>query len=264
MYEVTSQSNSRFKEFIKLCRDRNERDRQELCILDGTKLCSDVIKSGQKLQQLWVSNSFIEKNSALVEQLITGSEEVYLVNDSAAKRLSETVSPQGVVASVNRPRDIAVKDLSAYTRVLGLCNVQNPENVGGTIRTASALGFKAVVLSRDCADPWSPRSVRAGAGCQLKIRIHVTDDFRNTVEEINNLDFKTYASALHRDSVSLEKADKSGKIFLAIGNEGNGLPDDVISSCTGIISVPMSEEVESLNAAAAAAVMMWELRDRLI
>ena len=118
MYEVTSQSNSRFKEFIKLCRDRNERDRQELCILDGIKLCSDVIKSGQKLQQLWVSNSFIEKNSALAEQLITGSEEVYLVNDSAAKRLSETVSPQGVVASVNRPRDIAVKDLSAENSVV--------------------------------------------------------------------------------------------------------------------------------------------------
>lgn len=260
MRAITSQSNSKLKEFTLLCRDRSERDRRNVCVLDGLKLCRDAVRNGVILKQLWLSDSSSEKYSSVLEPVISASEEVFIVTDSAAKKFSETVSPQGVMAMAERPENVSAGRLTETDRVLGLCGVQNPENVGGAIRTAAALGFKNIVVSHDCADPWSPRSVRAGAGTQLNCQILITDDFLTTVKELRRDGFRTIASALHMDSVSVVESKRDGKIFLAVGSEGSGLPEDVINACSEIIHIPLDEGVESLNAAAAAAIMMWELR----
>ena len=262
MNEITSQSNGKLKELTLLCRDRSERDLQGLCILDGLKLCRDAVENGSKILQLWISESSTEKYREALETVIAASEEVYVVSDSAAKKLSETVSPQGVIALLKRPLDTDLYELASSDRILGLCGVQNPENIGAAIRSAAAFGFSGIMISRDCADPWSPRSVRAGAGTQLNCMIYTSHDFAGDVRKLGEEGFRTLASALHRDSVPLIDEKTTGKIFLAVGSEGSGLPEEVIEACSETVYIPLSEGVESLNAAAAAAVMMWELRKK--
>jgi len=260
MQEIRSQDNQKLKEFAALCRDKKQRDSRSLCVMDGIKLCRDAAGAGHEIVQLWVTETACGKYSAEIEELERSAAEAYLIRDSAARKLSETVTPQGVMASVKRPDFCDVGDVADEDRVLGLCGVQNPENVGGAIRTAVALGYRAVVLSPDCADPWSPRAVRAGAGTQLSCRICRADDFASAVSGLREAGFSAYASAIHRDSVPVTEVAKDGKIFLAVGSEGRGLPDEVIESCAQTVHIPMDPAAESMNAAAAAAVMMWELR----
>ena len=261
MQEISSQDNGRLKAFAALCREKRERDRNGSVILDGVKICRDAVSSGHRVRQLWITEEAQEKYSRDIPELITASDEVFVIKGSAARKLSELVTPQGVFAEVERPAWTEPAELASGSRILGLCGVQNPENVGSCIRTAAALGYSAVLLSSDCADVWSPRTVRAAAGTQLSCRIASTRDFAGSVRELANAGVLTCASALHSDSVYVSDVPRDRKIFLAVGSEGSGLPDDVTEACEIRIRIPMSGSAESLNAAAAAAVMMWELRD---
>ena len=129
------------------------------------------------------------------------------------------------------------------------------------MRSVAALGFSAVILSSDCADIWSPRAIRAAAGTQLFCGITVIGDPVSLIRELREKDVLTCASALHADSVPVTEVPRDRGIFLAVGSEGRGLPEEITEACELRIRIPMSGSAESLNAAAAAAVMMWELRD---
>ena len=261
MQEITSQDNGKLRAFMALCREKKERDRSGLCVLDGVKICRDAAATGYRLRQLWITGDAAERYARETEELSAAADEIFVIRSSAAKKLSELNSPQGVFAAVERPAPVSVKELASHSRILGLCGLQNPENVGGCVRTATALGFGALLLSSDCADIWSPRAVRAAAGTQFSCSISVTSDFAASVGELRDEGVLTCASALHRDSIPVTEVEKGGRLFLAVGSEGQGLPDDVTEACDKTVRIPMSASAESLNAAAAAAVMMWELRE---
>lgn len=261
MQEITSRDNGKLRAFMALCREKKERDRAGLCVLDGVKICRDAVMRGQTLRQLWISEDAAERYPIETEDLSAASDEIFMIRSSAAKRLSELNSPQGVFAAVEIPAETDMHDIASHSRILGLCGLQNPENVGGCVRTAAALGFDAILLSSDCADVWSPRAIRAAAGTQFACRVAVTSDFAASVGELKNAGVLTCASALHMDSVPVTDIEKDRRLFLAVGSEGQGLPGDVVEACEKLIHIPMSGSAESLNAAAAAAVMMWELRD---
>lgn len=261
MQEISSQDNGRLKTFVALYREKRERDRSGLCVLDGVKICRDAAAAGIPVRQLWITEDAAERYHDDIPQLITASDEVFVIKGSAARKISDLIAPQGVFAAVEKPAEQTAEDLSRHSRILGLCGLQNPENVGSCVRSAAALGYDAVLLSSDCADIWSPRALRAGAGTQLFCGISVSSDFASSVRALKEAGVLTCASALHTDSVPVTLVPRDRSIFLAVGSEGNGLPDEITELCELRVSIPMSGSAESLNAAAAAAVMMWELRD---
>lgn len=136
-------------------------------------------------------------------------------------------------------------------RIILLENMQDPGNVGTIMRTAKAFGMDGMILAGQCADPYNPKSVRASMGAVFSM-----DVFRAETAEGFNLPL--YAAALSDDAESAEDAEFADEFILAIGNEGHGLSHELISRADKVIKIPMEKGSESLNAAAAAAVLMWK------
>ena len=138
--------------------------------------------------------------------------------------------------------------------------MQDPGNVGTVIRTANALGVDAVILAGDCADTTSPRCVRATMGAAFRQSI-VEADLPGLARLLGGWDLPLYGAALAEGALDIRSAELS-RAAVAIGNEGHGLSPELLGLCTGRVIIPMAPGSESLNAAVAAAIVMWELSGR--
>ena len=262
MIEIRSRNNERLKALLELARSRKEREKRRCVLVDGGKLCRDAVETGHKLLELWITETASSRDPALFKRLSDAASETFLLQDHAAEKISDLKAPQGIWGVFQTPDLAEPEILCKGTRVLGICEVQNPENVGAMIRTASALGYDGILVSSDSADLWSPRVIRAGALAQFNLPVCVSDDLVLTVKRMNDARFVSCASALDKTARSVDEVPAKGKILLLIGNEGHGIPEELLNVCTERIYLPMSHGVDSLNAAAAAAILMWELRDK--
>lgn len=137
-------------------------------------------------------------------------------------------------------------------RLILLENMQDPGNVGTVMRTARAFGMDGAVLLGECADPYNPKTVRATMGAVFTLAVYEPE----TAEELT---VPIYAAALRDDAVSAERAVFPAQFALAIGNEGHGLSQDILTRAEKVIKIPMEPGSESLNAAVAASVLMWKI-----
>ncbi len=190
---------------------------------------------------------------------IMNSVKYELVEDKLFEKVSETVTPQGVLAIVKTP----VYQLDRITakencRLLILDSLRDPGNLGTIIRTAEAAGMDAVILSYDCVDVTNPKVVRSTMGAIFRVPFIVTT---NLPEMLNRLrkesHFRIYATALTA-SVPYTEPKYYGRLGIVIGNEANGVSEEVINASDQAIRIPMAGKVESLNAAIAAAIVMYE------
>jgi len=140
---------------------------------------------------------------------------------------------------------------------IALERVQDPSNMGTILRTAEALGVDGIILSDDCCDIFSPKVVRGSMGAVFRIKYSVVDDFCSYIKSIGEGGIKTYGSA-PVNAVDIRTVGFKGGVML-IGNEGNGLSQEVLDCCTDRVSIPMNGRAESLNAACAASILMWEM-----
>ena len=145
-------------------------------------------------------------------------------------------------------------------RCILLDGVRDPGNVGTVIRTAAALGVERVVLSRDCADVLACKTVRASMGAVLCANILLTADLAAEARAIIKSGGAVYAAMLSGDAVTLSADSLPADFSVVIGNEGQGVRPDVAAVCTGCVRIPQTDRAESLNAAVAAAIFMWEMR----
>jgi TrmH family RNA methyltransferase len=119
-----------------------------------------------------------------------------------------------------------------------------------------------MILTNDCSDIYNHKVIRATMGAIFRVQISYTNNIFKTIDDYKFLGFKSYASALRADSNNLNHVNFSNKILMVIGNEGQGLNQDVIDACDESIIIPMSESVDSLNAAVAASIIMWEMTNK--
>ncbi len=262
MIEIRSKNNERLKALLELARSRKERERRGCVLVDGGKLCIDAVETGHELLELWITDTASSRDPALFKRLFAVADETFLLQDFAAEKISDLKAPQGIWGVFQLPDHAVLENLGKGRRILGICEVQNPENVGAMIRTASALGYDGILVSADSADLWSPRVIRAGALAQFNIPVCITDDFVSAVKQMNAAGFVSCASALDKTACSVSEVRKDGKILLLVGNEGHGIQKELLDVCTERVYLPMSHGVDSLNANAAAAILMWELREK--
>ena len=179
---------------------------------------------------------------------------------SASREVIEAVSPlktpQDVVFSCKIPK-MSAADIPAGSILLE--NMQDPGNVGAMLRTANAFDIPSVVLLGACADPWNPKTVRASMGAVFRQRI-VQADYAD-VEKLQKMGVQLLGAALGKASEDIRNV-KLKNAVVAVGNEGNGLSERLISMCDGLVIIPMNPQCESLNAAVAASVIMWEMSKR--
>jgi len=194
---------------------------------------------------------------------------VYTVTESIFEKISTEKSPEGVL-SVIKDIDFLHKRYIIYGRdsfcdsKIVLCGVRDPGNLGTMIRTAYAFGVDRVFVSRDCADLWSPKTLRASMGTMFRQPISVIDDEPSFAGRLRAAGCEVYAAALRRDAMKLGGFRMPERVCFAVGNEGHGLSDELIDACVNTVFIPMNPGCESLNAASAATTLIWEMcRDRL-
>lgn len=255
MITVTSTNNEAVKFAAKLSSSKRARDEAKLFVAEGRKLVAEALQSGYEAVDLFVTASAGNSYEDIYPR-VSGT--VYTVTLPVMNKITESKTPQDITAIFAYKSYGFTPDGSRY---LCLEKVQEPGNAGALIRSAAAFGFDGVLLSEGCADMYSMKALRGSMGAIFRLPVFVLDDLRGFIVDMQKKGFCAYATALRDDSVSLEKASFSDKLLLLVGNEGNGLEDETVALCDSILRIPMAQGTESLNAAVAGSIVMWEVSE---
>lgn len=246
---ITSRSNPLVSQIRKLERDRAYRRETGLFLCDGVKLCQEALRWNAAVDTVLFTPDQRPRELPLTVRAVQ-------VPDSLMSALSPTKSPQGLLFLCQMPRQALPPRLEGR-RYLVLDGLQDPGNVGTIWRTADAFGADGLILTHHCADPWHWKTVRATMGAVFRLPVWEAEpeELARTLEASS---IPLYGTALRADTADLRSYD-GGPAAVVIGSEGQGISDDMLSLCRQTWKIPMEPKCESLNAAAAAAVVLWEL-----
>lgn len=245
MDKLTSRKNEYIRHLRSLASDRDYRNRQGEFVCDGLKLLNEALCfKAEVTSVLW-------KNGA---EVLPGLEKAaqYVAENELFDYASPMKNSPGPLFTVKIP----VQDTNAELKnAIVLETVQDPGNVGTVIRTANAFGIDAVILTGDCADLYNPKTVRSTMGAIFRQRVLSVpvSDIRKILKNL-----PLYGAALHHDSALLTELDVKNSA-VAVGSEGRGLSEEMLALCDKTVFIPMQPDSESLNAAVAASVIMWEM-----
>ena len=247
---ITSVDNALVKEARSL-NDKKFRRFHGKFLVDGEKLVKEVVSSSLKVEKIFVDENKIQEFSYILDKF---NGKVVVASSKVISSISENVTPQGIIAEVEF-RETGEFVTGVNEPILILDRIQDPGNLGTIIRTANATGFNKIVLI-DSVDPFSPKVVRSSSG-----GIFYTDIFRMTENEIISYCKKRNVEILIADmgGENIFKTQIENKNYaLVIGNEGQGV-SDTFKEIGRAISLPMKEQMESLNAGISASVLMYTL-----
>lgn len=252
--KISSKDNPLIKLVCSLQGSAKSRKENGLFVLEGLRICSDAYENGIAFDKLIVSETFLKKQETSVNLLAKNCDSKFLIPDSLFAKISDTDSPQGIIAVVKIPSDL--KPIDAKGRYIALENIQDPSNLGAISRTAEALGVSGIVLKSGC-DPFSPKSLRASMGTLLRLPLYQTEDLN---EFISKNSLRSFACVVDTSAEAISNVEFKDGDVLIIGNEANGITKETADNSYKKITIPMLGSAESLNAAAAAAIVMWELK----
>ena len=207
----------------------------------------------------FVTAQALEKYAAYLRPVLERARQSYLVADHVAGLLSSTKSPQGVFCQCRWPQGLLAGDAAGGGSCAVLEDLQDPGNLGTILRTAEALGIGRVVLLGDCCDPLSPKALRASMGAVFRLGLSLERSRQGLFSRLRGEGFRLLASVPDSAALPVTEVDFSqGPCAVFIGNEGNGLSQETIAQCQRV-TIPMAGRAESLNASAAATILLWEM-----
>jgi TrmH family RNA methyltransferase len=247
---LRSRDNAQFKHWAKLAADGRYRKKERRALIEGPHLVAALLERGLKPLRILIRENSQENAdvTALAEK--AGLKPVELAK-GLFNSIAGTETPQGVAAEIEIPEGRPAEGHCVF-----LEGVQDAGNVGAIIRSAAAFGIGAVVLDQDCADAWSPKVLRAGAGAHFSLQISQTPDL---VSMLDGFSGKLVAT-VPRGGTDLAQADLSGNLGWLLGSEGKGLSAALQAKAALKVSIPTATGTESLNVAAAAAVCFYQAR----
>jgi TrmH family RNA methyltransferase len=250
---ITSTSNQQMKQIKDLLGKAKERKKQKCFVAEGIRMVSET--PADRLVRIYVSESFY-KNPPALRGLDIG--QAVVVQDQVFRQISDTQTPQGIMAVVRQAQTTLDEILQKPDPLLlFLENIQDPGNLGTMMRTAEGAGVTGVIMSRDTVDIYNPKTVRATMGSLYRMPVVCVDDFCEAVRQAEKAGISIYAAHL-KGTATYDRMDYCKATGFMIGNEGNGLTEEAANTATGYIRIPMAGQLESLNAAVAGAVLMYE------
>jgi len=250
MDKITSTSNPLIKR-LRALKDAKARRETGLFLVEGEVMIREALKCGLKPEE-----ALFEEESRLSEELTKAGAKVFGASRSAIESACDTKTPQGVCASFHMPQSRNPGETAK--RIVALDGVQDPGNVGTIWRTADAAGFDALLIGRGCADPYSPKVQRAAMGSGFRVPAQECV-LTETLEGYKTRGFSIITSALDGDGLYQRRASDSERFVLIIGNEAKGVSKEVQEMSSVKLKIPMRGGAESLNAAVAAGILMYEL-----
>ena len=272
---ITSLTNDTVKYVDKLKKKSSFRREEQCFVVEGIRMIREVPVCLRRM--LFVTEESLKK----YPELANWCDRVETVSDGVLQKLSDTQTPQGMLAVVRMPetrtaaeirgeQDASRKQGSRKTEqcmdggldvgdplIVVLDGLQDPGNVGTIVRTAEAYGATEVLIGANSADPFSPKVVRSTMGSVFRVPIYITEDL---VGELSKLKASgVHVVGTHLSGTDFYAADLTGPIAILIGNEGNGLSDEVAETADVLVRIPMEGQVESLNAAISGSVVGYEI-----
>lgn len=266
---ITSRQNKIVVEAVKLC-DKKARENTCLFRFDGCKLFEEALNKGVEISRVLLCESKAEELLAKVgahSDKLDGAV-VSLLSDEVFSKTSQESAPEGIICIAKYPKNHIRKAscdklervaADKSRRIILLEAVRDPGNMGTIMRSAAAFGVDTMVISRDCADIYNPKTVRGAMGALFKMNILIFEDIIEAINILTKKGRTVYAAALDKTAVRLDGLEFEASDTVVIGNEGHGLSSNTVDACTRSLYIPMEEGSESLNAAIAASVIMWNM-----
>lgn len=246
METLTSLKNPKIQAWRSL-KDKKGREEQQSFLVEGVRMVREALSSSFPVRAVLLREDYTPEES------LPAGTPVYSLPAHVFQAVCDTKSPQGIAAVLA----LSSREASG-PRLLALDGVQDPGNVGTIIRTADAAGFDGVLFSPDCADLFSPKALRSTMGSIFRLGFSFPVSLPAALEQLKKDGYSVLSSQLDGDSF-YDRKDVSPSFVLIIGNEGNGVSDAVKSVATHRLRLPMRGGAESLNAAVAAGIMMYDL-----
>lgn len=254
MDKITSRQNPRVK-FLTGLHNRKKRKETGETILEGPNLVSEAIKNGIVLLEVMATENFLQKIEIIEPERVT------VVTEEVMAKIAPSRTPQGIVARIENP-SFSLKEVLQEEFLLVLEGLRDPGNVGTLIRTAAGAGFGGVVLLRNGADPYQPKSLRASTGAIFQVKVN----------EVNKSEEEQFLSELKKRFKVFKAETRGGKDYrqveffsktaLILGHETKGISLKLDDPSFVPVSIPLNPGVESLNVAAAGAILLFAIKHR--
>ena len=252
MEEISSRKNQNVRFMRELFSSSERRRESGLFAVEGDHLCGETAELDYKIELFLFTEKARGKYPQTVEKACRKAEKSLVITEEISEYISDTKAPQGLFAAVEG----SSSEISENARkIVVLDGVQDPGNVGTIIRTAEALGIEGVLFAGKCADVFSPKTLRASMGSALRMPFGYADE-QNLREKLGGFSF--FAAMLDENAKKLGEIAFPEKTAVVIGSEGSGVSPKIAALCDEKVYIPI-KKAESLNAAAAAAIILWEL-----
>ena len=256
MKKIESFTNKSIKWVKKLLTDSKQRKQENLAVIETKKIFLTVLESidSKDIEAIFVTHDFLMGNKRLLHKF---DDRINLCPNSIFNSASGLKSPDGIIC-VFRPKKnkIIVDKNSNY---IALYNLQNPHNLGAVIRSCLGFNIKGIFLIGNCCDLYHPETIRSSMGYVFNMQVEKFNDFDYFLQYIKTNSLHLLAMANNSRAIDIfNYKNKAGNCFI-IGNEGHGLPENVLNKCSTIIKIPLNKTVESLNASVAASIVAFYL-----
>ena len=255
---ISSKTNEKIKYAVKLRDSSSFRKSENSFFIESPRLVKDAALSGTVIEMLFVTEEANEKYSDYISEILKSTKKAFQVTTEIAEKLSDTKNTQGVFAVVRMLDKIAnISKINYYGKYVALEEISNPSNFGAICRTAEAVGLDGIIIKGGC-DVYNPKVQRAAMGALFRLNVVTVDHLPTLFDELRRNGMEIYGSVPDSSARKITEISKDKGIVCVIGNEGNGISDEVKNAST-LITIPMNGYAESLNAAAAATIIMWEM-----
>lgn len=252
---ISSKSNSQVKQAAALTKKAGYRKETGLFVVEGIKMFTELPKD--RVHGVYVTEKFLEHPGG--RDLLKGVRRVELVTEEVLKAMSDTQTPQGILALVKqyayRIEDILTVPEPAHIIILE--TIQDPGNLGTILRAGEGAGITGVIMNRSTADIYNPKTIRSTMGSIYRVPFVYVDDLHGAITLLKNQNIHLYAAHL-AGKKDYDEEDYQGASGFLIGNEANGLKEETAGLADSYIRIPMQGQVESLNAAVASSILMFE------
>ena len=250
---ITSTSNKKIKELVAMVKKNSIGKKKNAYIIEGIRMFGEL--KPEEILEVFVSESFENENKSLLKNI---SPEYETVSDRVFDSISDTKTPQGVLAVAKRKEytlDSILKEAGRPMSLLILDSLQDPGNLGTLVRAGEGAGISGIIMSENTVDIYNPKVIRSTMGSIFRVPFIYVKDLKEVIDRLNSI--SVYASSLE-GAIEYDRPDYKKDTAFIIGNEAAGISKEILDITDKKIKIPMLGEVESLNAAVAGSILMYE------
>ena len=258
---IKSKDNNKIK-YVRNLNSKKFRDEENAFVVEGIKFVNEAFNEGADIKLLLISEEALNKNE-VKEMMCLDDSKVLVCSNQVFDSVADTINSQGVLAVINKNIKENNHIFNEYKFIIMCDRIQDPGNLGTIVRIADAFGPAALLLNKGCVDVFNPKVVRASAGAIFRVPLIYAETDIELINSMKDNGFYIVSTVVESD-YSFGNMDKRDKICLVIGNEGQGVSQEIIDNSDIALTIKMTGRAESLNASVAAGISIYEIRKKLL